>query len=114
MNKTYNLNFIIDYKKQEMNEELIKKYHYRLIDWIKKTGSSSYKKHGKYWAIIVNNVRYHLDDYNGCIHFNDFYVGGHWGEFSTKIDINTYRYHIGILYKYWLKNKKFFETSYKI
>jgi len=94
----------IEQKREREKKELQKKYHSRLYDWITKTGVSSTKRHGRYWTTWVDGVKYHLDDYSSAIHIDDFYVGMNFGGFGSYIEPDMYRYHIGILYKYWLRN----------
>ena len=90
------------------NKELYK-LHHRLCDWIKKTGNKSWKKHGNYWDSNINGIKYHLDDYNfscsAVSKHSKVYFGIDFGGFEPEVDKDTYRWHIGTLYKHWLKKK---------
>ena len=92
-------------KKEEI-KNLQRKYHSRLYDWITRVGVARPKRHGRYWDAEVDNVKYHLDDYSSSIQIDDFHVGSDFGGFTSYMEPNMYRYHIGILYQYWLKNQK--------
>lgn len=82
------------------------KLHYRLAKYIIKLGDKEPKRHGSKWTFSLDGCEYKLDDYSYAIHLNGFYVGMDFGGFSSALPIDRYKYHIGKLFQYWLKNKR--------
>lgn len=78
--------------------------HSLLAKEITRVGVQTPKKHGSYWHVSHDGFEYKLDDYSKAIHVNGFYYGMSFGGFESRVDVNTYRYHLGNLLKKRLRS----------